>query len=82
MSVVAHPSSAPFHVERISVTIEQLAEWLALAEQLGGWRALHDTEDELGRIRYLCERAIDRPTREARWVGFIRGDLAKRNEHL
>lgn len=60
------------------VTLPQLAEWLAEAETLGGWRALELVENEAGRVKYLVERVLDKDVRARFWEARLRGELEKR----
>lgn len=61
--------------EHFDVTLEQLGQWLAEAEVLGGYRALADIENDAGRVKYLCDRVIDKPERAAFWEAMLRVEL-------
>lgn len=69
------PSKARDHYD---VTLDQLSDWLAEAEVLGGYRALGDIENDAGRVKYLAERVIDKPERAAFWKARLRGELEER----
>lgn len=61
--------------EHYDVTLDQLGAWLAEAEVLGGYRALGEFENDAARVKYLCDRVIDKPERAAFWAAMLRADL-------
>lgn len=61
--------------EHYDVTLEQLGAWLAEAETLGGYRALHERENEAGCVRYLAMQVVTREKRAAFWEARLRAEL-------
>jgi len=61
--------------DHFDVTLEQLGQWLAEAETLGGWRALELVENEAGRVHYLVKRVMDRDQRARVWEARLRAEL-------
>ena len=65
--------------DHYDVTLKQLGEWLAEAEVLGGYRALEGRANDAGRVKYLCDRVIDKPERAAFWEARLRAELEGRD---